>query len=103
MLLEETRAFVGEEYVGILEQPIERLSIFLRIVQDSRTHPNLDVPCKRFHLRIAWSPYIKNVGAIKRHIAAQSSARDDVAHPQRADGRERKIVTVGLKSNGIAL
>src|SRR5207248_643182 len=94
--------FIGKKYISILKQLIETCAIFLRIIEYRRTHAHLDIPSEGFDLRIARSPDIEHVRAVKGHVSAHPGSRDHVSHSQCADTSERKIIA-RLERNGLTL
>src|SRR5262249_4318065 len=89
--LQVTRTLVRKEDVGVLQQAIECRAIVLGVVQDRRTHANLDVPDKRLDFGVVWPPDVENIRPVTGEISAHGSSGDHVPHSERTNAVERTL------------
>src|SRR5215831_1209346 len=71
---------VGKEDVSVFQEPIEFRAIFLGVVQDGLTHPNLRVPRKGLNFGIARPPDVEDVGPVLSEVSANGRSGDHMPH-----------------------
>src|SRR5215831_13326587 len=89
MALQITRALVGKEDVGILQQLVEFRAILFRAIEERRTHPDLRVPSESIDLGVVGPPDIEDIRAVTGEVSTDDGSGNHMPHSKGANAIQR--------------